>query len=136
MIVLGEENIYVPDEINGYEALESPITYIPDVDGYALEVRYKNFRIAPQITVITSPTIELDGDGSTATLLSFVQATDLEGTDISDRITVEPTVPATTPHSPVSQTGEHSMVPYGLGLLAMAAALALIAWYQRRREEE
>lgn len=71
--------------------MENPVTYIPDVDGYALELRYKNIRILPKITVITSPSIELSGDGSMAVLLSFVQAIDLNGVDISDRITVVPT---------------------------------------------
>ncbi len=83
-------------------------------------------------TTVTTTTTESTTTLPTTTTTSPTTPTQTTGT----LPTTAPTVPATTPHSPVSQTGEHSMVPYGLGLLAMAAALALIAWYQRRREEE
>lgn len=91
IILLNEEATYIPPKINGYERLDSLIKYKADSRSYEISAKYKNLKIRPTIELIkNAPVIANGGDGSTAVLLSFVKAKDLDGNDISDRITVEP----------------------------------------------
>ncbi|MGY3776363.1 Cna B-type domain-containing protein [Helcococcus sueciensis] len=88
IVFLGQENTYTPDKISGYVAVEDEIKFTPDKTDYEITVEYKNVKQAPKIEVAKRPYIAKDGDGSQKNLLSFVKATDLDGKDISDKITV------------------------------------------------
>ena len=88
IVFLGQENTYTPDKISGYVALEDEIKFTPDKTDYEITVEYKNVKQVPNIEVAKRPYIDKDGDGSKENLLSFVKATDLDGKDISDKITV------------------------------------------------
>lgn len=90
IVFLNVKNRYQPVAIPGYEPVEKEILYTPDRDGYLVQVPYRNIGLLPQIIVKQEPYIPVDGDGSVGTLLSFVEAKDLEGTDISASVTVEP----------------------------------------------
>lgn len=90
IIFLGEENAYKPDKISGYIAEQDEITFTPDSTNYEITIEYKNVKQAPKIEPAKRPYIDKDGDGSKENLLSFVKATDLDGKDISNKITVDP----------------------------------------------
>ncbi len=88
IIFLGEEKTFKPDQISGYVAVEQEIKFTPDSTNYEITVEYKNVKQEPKIEVAKRPYIAKDGDGSKENLLTFVKATDLDGKDISDRITI------------------------------------------------
>lgn len=89
IIFLGEEKTYEPEQISGYVAVEQEIRFTPDSTNYEITVEYKNVKQEPKIEVEKRPYIDKDGDGSKENLLTFVKASDLDGKDISDRITID-----------------------------------------------
>ena len=90
IVFLGQENTYAPDKISGYVAVEEEIKFTPDKVDYEITAQYKNVKQGPKIEAVEVPYIPKDGDGSKENLLKFVKATDLDGNDISDKITVDP----------------------------------------------
>ena len=90
IVFLNQENTYKVSKISGYAAVEEEIKFTPDKTDYEITVEYKNVKQGPKIETIEVPYIPKDGDGSKENLLKFVKATDLDGNDISDKITVDP----------------------------------------------
>lgn len=102
LVLINEVNTYTPPTLTGYVPVQTPVSYTPDSTNYELTVYYKSTKIKPTIEVTTQPMIPEGGPGGADVLLSFVKATDLNGKDISDRITVEPTSIDTSVPGPVS----------------------------------
>lgn len=104
LVLLNQENTYQAPAISNYHAVQTEVKFTPDQIAYELNVNYRSTTTKPSIELLTEPKIAEGGDGSMAVLLSFVKATDLEGTDISGSITVEPTSIDTSIPGPVNVT--------------------------------
>jgi hypothetical protein len=100
IILIGQENTYTPPKITGYRAVEDKVRFIPDSPQYELTVKYNNEKIQPTIEMVKPANL---AEGTTVTkelLLEFVKATDFNGVDISDRISVSPETFSTTNNIP------------------------------------
>ena len=83
------EATYTAPRINAYRALEETIAFIPTSASYELKVLYQSLKKPP---VIEAPMKNFPYDSTidAEALLQDVKATDLDGTDISDQLTVTP----------------------------------------------
>ncbi|MDD7401175.1 MAG: SpaA isopeptide-forming pilin-related protein [Eubacteriales bacterium] len=100
IILIGQENTYVPPKITGFQAVEDEIRYIPDSPQYELTVKYNNEKILPTIELVKAANLAEGTIVSKEVLLAFVKATDFKGIDISDRISVDPETFSTTNNIP------------------------------------
>ena len=107
VFILNKENTLKLPQLDGYVPIEKSITFTPDKDNYELNLYYKPTDGKPEIVYTAPDKPSWPGDViDEAYLLSLVKATDMLGSDITDKIEVEPKTLDTNPggEKPVSYT--------------------------------
>lgn len=86
---IGQTTSYPAPKINGYKAVKDTIAITPDADPYKVTVEYENRKKEPTLTV-PAKNFKAGDTIDKAKLLEGVVAKDLDGNDISSKVTVTP----------------------------------------------
>lgn len=86
---IGSTTTYNAPKINGYKAVSDTITIIPDADSYKVTIEYENRKKEPTLD-IPAKNFKAGDTIDKAKLLEGVVAKDLDGNDISSKVTVTP----------------------------------------------
>lgn len=90
VFILNEKNVFKPEKIYGYNT-KSEVEFVPNKDGYVLEIIYINIKKEPIIKENNIPNIKLNEQINKEKLLSFVKVEDAAGFNAENIIiTVSP----------------------------------------------
>ena len=96
IFILGQENIFYPEKIKGYQIKEE-VKFTPDKEHYELILKYLPIPKKPLISIDGIRIVNLNEKIGEKELLSFIKAMDLNGNDITDKVVVSPKSLDTSP---------------------------------------